>query len=574
MSGALLYLTTRSFTNRLRDKASQLRNPRYALAFVLGAGFLWLIFGRHDPTPPADRSLTARHRELAMAILVSWAVAWTWLFGSSRVALAFSAAEAEFLFASPVARRSLINFKLFHAQGRVLWSTLIWALLLAPAGLGAAAGMHAAGIWVMLSTLQLHRVGASFFRAGMREHGATGIRRRLPTLLILAALTVAVVGVVATAAPGLVGAFPRGGSALLAALDAALARPVAHALLAPFRLLVRAGTVEEPRAWLHAMGPALAILLAHYLWVVRSDAAFEEAAAEAAFQRATRLASRGTTAGPIAPGSPPSAPPFGLAPLGRPAVAIYWKNLTAVMRTARIRKVAIAFALGAAALGLLSLQQGGPIPSAIGALCGTWAAFSIALGPQWVRNDLRTDLLHLELLRSYPVSGAEILAAEAAAAATVLTLVQLMLVGLAYCALLGDPTMPLSIRSRSIGVVAAAVVLPAINYVGLLLLNGGALLFPAWVRIGPTRASGVEGLGQNALSMVVYALVLLVVLVPALIAGGAAGWPLRHYIGEWAWIPGGLIGLAVLAAESRLLVSSLGRAFERIDIPTAGIEAA
>ena len=574
MSGALLYLTARSFANRLRARASQLRNPRYALAFLLGAAFLWLVFGRHGQAAPADRSLTARHRELAMAILASWALAWTWLFGSSRVALTFSAAEAEFLFASPVARRSLINFKLFHAQGRVLWSTLIWALLLAPGELGAATAMHAAGLWVMLSTLQLHRVGASFFRAGVREHGASGLQRRIPTLLILIALTVTVAGVVAGAVPGLLRALPEGGKAMLAALEAAAARPVAHALLAPFRLLVRAAVTEEPQAWLRAMGPALAILFAHYLWVLRSDAAFEASAAEAAFEHATRLASRGAGGRPAAAGVPRSAPPFRLAPVGRPAVAVYWKNLTAVMRTARIRKVALSFAVGAAALGFLSLQQSGPLTAAIGALSGTWAIFSIALGPQWVRNDLRTDLQHLELLRSYPVSGAAILAAEAAAAATVLTLVQLILIGLAYCALLGDPTLPLSIGARSIAVLAAAVVLPAVNYIGLLLLNGGALLFPAWVRLGPTRASGVEGLGQNALSMVVYAAALLVVLIPALAAAGAAGWPLRHIIGEWAWIPGGLVGLVVLAVESRLLLGPLGRALERIDIPTAGIESA
>ena len=490
MSGALFYLTARSFTNRLRARASQLRNPRYALAFVLGAIFLWLIFGRHGATPPADRSITARHRELVMAILVSWAVAWTWLFGSSRIALAFSAAEAEFLFASPVARRSLVNFKLFHAQGRVLWSTLIWALLLAPVGPGAA-GMHAAGLWVMLSTLQMHRLGASFFRAGVREHGATGLRRRLPTLLIVSAVSLAAGGVVVSAVPGLLGAFEGGGSALLAALDAAAARPLAHALLAPFRLVVRAVTAEEPGVWIRALLPALAILVAHYLWVIRSDAAFEESAAEAAFLRAARLASRRDAAGPATPGSPPSPPPFRLAPLGRPAVAIYWKNLTAVMRRARIRKVAIGFALGAMTLAILSLRQSGPIASTIGALTGTWAMFSIALGPQWVRNDLRTDLQHLELLRSYPVRGADIVAAEAAAAATVLTLVQFILIGLAYCALLGDPTVPLSIRSRSVALLAAAALLPAVNYVGLLLLNGAALLFPAWVRIGPTRASGV-----------------------------------------------------------------------------------
>jgi hypothetical protein len=573
VNGALLYLTTRGFANRLRSRASQLRNPRYAVAFVLGAIFLWLVFGRHQPPGPTDSSVTARHRELVMAILVSWAVAWTWLFGSTRVALAFSAAEAEFLFASPVARRSLVNFKLFHAQGRVLWSTLIWALLLAPAALGPALWMHAAGLWVMLSTLQLHRIGASFFRAGVREHGTSGVRRRLPALAIVTTVALAAGAVVWSAVPGLLEAVRGGGDALLPAFDAAAARPVAHALLTPFRLLVRSATVEEPRAWLRAIVPALAVLLAHYVWVIRSDAAFEESAAEAAFRRAARLAARGG-AGPVAAGAPPSAPPFRLARVGRPAVAIYWKNVTAVMRAARIRKVAAGFLLGAAALAALSLHQTGAIPSAIGALTATWAVFSIALGPQWVRNDLRTDLQHLELLRSYPLSGAEIVAAEAAAAATVLTLVQLILIGVAYAAFLGDPTVPLSIASRSVALLVAAVVLPAVNYLGLLLLNGGALLFPAWIRLGPTRASGVEGLGQNMLSMVVYALALLVALTPALIAGAAAGWPLRRLIGEWAWLPGGLVGLAVLAGESRLLLRPLGRAFERIDIPTAGIEAA
>jgi hypothetical protein len=153
MSGALLYLTSRSLSNRLRLKAAQLRNPRYAVAFVLGAALLWLFIGRRQAAPAGSGASVAQHRELVMAILASWAVLWTWTFGSRRLALTFSLPEVDFLFTSPVSRRALIRFKLFHAQGRVLWTTLIWTLVLSRAGPVALAPLHAIAAWALLSTL-------------------------------------------------------------------------------------------------------------------------------------------------------------------------------------------------------------------------------------------------------------------------------------------------------------------------------------------------------------------------------------------------------------------------------------
>jgi hypothetical protein len=571
MTHALTFLTSRTVFNRVRLKASRLRNPRYALAFVLGAALLWLILARRQPEPVASAGAVGRHRELVMAILASWAVAWTWMFGSRRVPLNFSLAEVDFLFPAPVPRRALIRLKLFHAQGRVLWSTLIWALLLSRGGSPALGLMHAAGVWALLSTLQLHRLGASFTRDAVIQHGRAGIARRWASLAVVLASGVAAVAIVISAAPALPAAH-GGGTAFLDALAAALDAPLARALLAPFRLLVRAVATEDARAWVRAAGPALAILAAHFIWVMHADTSFEESAADAARRRADRLQVRGTAS--AAPGRAVADPVFRLAPGGTPSFAIVWKNLIAVARADLAKRLAIGFALGMAALAVLSVQRIGRIAPVIGALAATWAIFSVLVGPQWVRNDLRTDLHRLELLRSFPLSGAEIVAAEAAASAGVLTVLQLMLAAVTWCAFLGDPASSFDPAMRLAFLVGAAVVLPAINYLGLLLLNGGALLYPAWVRIGPGRAAGVEGLGQNVLSMVAYGVALLVALSPAVTGGGVVWWALRAPLASWAWLPAGALGLIVIALECRLLVPLLGRVLERIDIPSAGIDSA
>ena len=85
----------------------------------------------------------------------------------------------------------------------------------------------------------------------------------------------------------------------------------------------------------------------HYIWVVRSDTAFEEAAAAVSLQRAQALSER-RAGRPVRRRRREITPPlFRLAPQGWPAGAILWKNLVAVTRTQRVRNVALALAVGA-----------------------------------------------------------------------------------------------------------------------------------------------------------------------------------------------------------------------------------
>lgn len=118
MLDAGLYLLSRSAWNRARRVLTRLRQPRYALAVVVGVAYLSLVLlGQRSqsgaPVPVPVMQLTGT---LLLAIL---AAKW-WLFGADRLALAFSPAEIQFLFPAPVTRAGLLGFKLLRAQFLIL----------------------------------------------------------------------------------------------------------------------------------------------------------------------------------------------------------------------------------------------------------------------------------------------------------------------------------------------------------------------------------------------------------------------------------------------------------------------
>jgi hypothetical protein len=232
--------------------------------------------------------------------------------------------------------------------------------------------------------------------------------------------------------------------------------------------------------------------------------------------------------------------------------------------------MAAAFLVGAVAAAALSFQGDGTVAEIAGWLATTWAALSLVIGPQWIRNDLRSDLLKLDLLRSYPLPGRSVVAAETAASTVVLTCMQLGLLLIAYIAFIGVPGLDPPLDLRTAVLAAAVVCLPGINFLGMLIHNGTALLFPAWVHLGSNRPGGVEALGQNMLMIVAYAALLALALaLPAAIAAGL-GILLEGSLGWWAAVPAALVLLVGIAAESAVLVRRLGRVFERME-PIAGI---
>ncbi|MDQ6887837.1 MAG: putative ABC exporter domain-containing protein, partial [Gemmatimonadota bacterium] len=206
MTGIFWYLASRSISNRIRRQLSRLRQPRYALVMAFGLLYFWSVFWRPGG---ANRSMIASSQSaptlsLIMAVGLALLVISWWLIGTDRHALAFTPAEVQFLFPAPLSRRSLIQYKLLRAQSQVLLSTVVWVVLLGRGGeRGLAALPRALGLWTLLSTISLHRIGASLVRSSAAEHGRSGLRRSALPLVLAGAAALALAGSVVAAIPAL-----------------------------------------------------------------------------------------------------------------------------------------------------------------------------------------------------------------------------------------------------------------------------------------------------------------------------------------------------------------------------------
>jgi hypothetical protein len=564
---ALGYLLGITFRNRVARQLGRLRQPRYALGLLAGLAYLYLFTRNHaagSRTSPAPSVLLESGLAFGLLAMVSW----SWIYSSDHRALAYTTSEVALLFPAPVTRRALLNYKLARSQGLLLLNTAIWLLILHRGETTLVLPFRALALWCLFTTLHLHRLAASLTRISLLQHGRYGLRQhRLASGLVL--LAGGLVLVAALQAGNRALAAPPG-TAVPALLERALAAPLLVIVLAPFRLLAEPVSSISPAAWARAIPWALGLLAAHYVWVVRSNAAFEEAAAEASFARARLLAARRSGSAPAITAGSASPPLVRLAPAGAPAAALLWKNVTMLLRRGRLRTWSlIAFAL---ALTLVVASRGLPTAAeTAGIMLLVWSGFFFAIGPQWIRNDLRTDLAHLEVLRSFPLRPDAVVRAEAAASALLLSLSQLTLLLLGALALSATSLDALPGRIRWALAAGALVLLPAINFAGMMLQNGAALLFPGWVRVGAPRG-GVETLGQGMLSAMAYLLLLALLLVFPLVGGGGLALFLDPVAGPWSLIPGAVAAAGILTGEAWLLSLWLGAAYERLDPPSAGVQ--
>ena len=142
---------------------------------LLGVAYLWAVSARQRPPSGGPPDVSPAAVEMLAAVGVTLILLYTWLFGSDRRALAFSRAEVTWLFPAPVTRAQLIRYKLLRGQFVVLFNVLLWTFLLSR-DLTGGSWRRAAAIWVLLTTLSLHRLGAALLKASLWEHGAVAVR--------------------------------------------------------------------------------------------------------------------------------------------------------------------------------------------------------------------------------------------------------------------------------------------------------------------------------------------------------------------------------------------------------------
>ena len=569
MIRASLYITICSARNRMRVRLRRLREPRYLLGGVVGVAYVYFsIFGRRRGRSTAARgagraagtvspSLAAFASAgpalgglalLALTVLV-------WILPGSSGLLTFSEAEIQFLFPAPVPRRQLLIHRMLRSQIGLLFAAVVVGVM-TPSAAGFTRLRVSIAVWLLLVTAKVYFAGVSLARAKLAS--AQALARKVAWIPI-AVLGSAVAIVVLSMTQAFAGAPPTSPIDLFGRINDVAGHGAARVVLWPFMALARPIFAEWPGPYLVSLVIAALVLAATVAWVLHSDQAFEDAAAAAAERRAAETKQTRASYSVRSGG-------WSLAAAGRPEVAFAWKGATQTLRLvdrrSLVRIVALLFSLMAVSA---VLGRGNGLAATVGVFATIGAVAAILFLPQVLRIDMRQDLEHLELLKTWPVAPAAVIRGELlwpgaliTACAWALLAIALVMSGTIFNRVAWSWRV-----SAAAGVVIAA---PALVFAQLLIHNGVAIIFPAWVPLGNQRPRGLEAMGQRLIMLAGTWLLLAAVALPAAAAGGIVWFALRWLIGSAALVPAALAGAAVMGIEVLLATEALGPAYERIDI--------
>jgi ABC-2 type transport system permease protein len=575
MISALLYLQYHSIKNRTVMRIKRLKQPKYLFgAAVGGLYFYWYFFRTFFGTPTRGHpfALLSSPENLALfeslgSLMLLVPLCLAWIIPHQRAALTFTEAEVAFLFPAPISRRTLIHFKLIRSQTAILFTTLL--LTLVTRRFGGHIWIRAAGWWLIFSIVNLHLLGSSFAGSKLLDRGISTWQRRMG---ILALAVVVIGGVIIWCRQTLPAFDPSKFTNLETVRDYAqqvlTTGPVPY-LLFPLRLVVRPFLAPDALAFLSALGPALAVLLLHYAWVVRSNVAFEEASVQASQKLAERItAVRAGNWQAARKKSRSKRTPFTLRPTGPPAVALLWKNLISAGQafTLRIWIILTVSAL-IMSFGVTHGNGAAGLRPALGLVAFMLMLWSLLIGVQLLRMDFRQDLPLADLLKTYPLPGWQLALGELLAPAAILTCIQWLLL----VVILG-----MFWQTRGLGLgqperlglgFGVALILPLLNLIILEIPNAAALAFPAWFQSGRGGAQGIEATGQRLIFMLGQLLGIFVALIPAAALFAGVFFAGRLLFSAAIVIPIASIAAAmVLAVEAALGIVLLGWLFNRFDV--------
>jgi len=604
---ALFYLRAVSLKNRIATAAQRLRQPKYLVSSVAGLAYFYFFFlrrmriptGGPSQMPVAAEAVTTLCAALLLLVLfLRTAVAWN--AASAEARLRFSEPEVAFLFAAPLGRRRLIHFHLLSSQLMILLSSVVitigfnrWSFL------GGNAVTHALGWWIILSTYSLYGNALAFLSARLQQRfGPSVCRKALSLLAVGAVLLVRRFWTTAEPPPDFVsGAAAAGFADYLAHWIEIAVHPV---VLYPFAAVVAPFAAATARGFLMALGPALLLPAVCYAAVLGLEVPFREGSLASAQKRGEFLAARragASTGARSARKLKARKAPFVLTGRGRPEIAFLWKNLISIQSWFNWRVVPILLVMGAFFISSASrnFHRGGGGLGAAGGGIGLYAPlvlgaaafggfYVMLLGPQLLRQDLRSDLLNADLLKAYPLAGWQIVFGQMLTPAMILAaLLWCFVLAFGWVEFCGfGPALAFTTGTRLTLLLCVAAAVPPVVLLQLVIPNAAALLFPAWHQSSRSRAGGVEAIGQRLIFTFGQFIMVVVALLPAIIIAGlivwaSAGWsyllaapetrdaadPASHVV---ALLIATLCGLVIVSGEVWVGLWWLGRRFDRLDI--------
>jgi ABC-2 type transport system permease protein len=573
MLSASFYIVICSARNRLRVRLRRLREPRYLVGAIVGVAYIYFSFfarfrasraaaarrrGRpgQGQLPAALTTLMASGPALGgLALMAVAAASWALPFDSGL--LEFSDPEVQFLFPAPVSRRSLLVHRMLRSQLGMLFSAMVIGVASGASLSGYARLRLSVASWLLLVTARIYFTGVTLARVRL---GSRDARSRRVAWLPIGVMTAALAAVGVALARAYAQAPPTGVLDTLALVGPASQTGVAAVVLWPFMALTRPLFAAWPQPYLVALGGAALVLTAMGVWVLKSDEAFQEAAAGVLERRGQETAKKGASTYRV------GSTGWTLAPLGRPETAFAWKAAMQTLRTVDKRTLArIAAILVALTMVAVSMGRANGFASVLGVFSLVGTLFAILMAPQVIRIDLRQDLQHLELLKTWPVKAAAVVRGEllwpgvviSAGAWTMLTVAMF---------LSGTVLTHVTLGLRLAGGAAIAIVAPSLVFAQLTIHNAVALAFPAWVPLGNQRPRGLDAMGQRLIMLGGTWLLLVLAALPGAVAAGIVWFALAYFIGSAALVPAAVVCASILAMEVLLATEALGPAYERLDV--------
>jgi ABC-2 type transport system permease protein len=552
MIGVLARLQWMTLRGRVVRSIRLLRQPKYLVGSIVGLAWIGVSIlrpmlhshvsiGAAPWTANVSSSTPAFHRIAALVVTVLLPLPWLLPWG--RLGLPFREAELTMLLQAPLTRREVIQYGLLKSELGVVFGALIMSRF-AGGGGSFAWLLGFLGTWIVFEFWHLNGKWRGLFNLRQTELTAAVARGRRLFLTIgllgfYALLLAALVPFASRAAAAWHGADYRQVMASLAALEWP---PLLVAVLTPAWWLTAPMFAAGGMAFAAAAVPTVVMVLAQRELVLRSRARFEESALEHAKTQETKrsparrlraLSSRAR-----------SRRPFDLNRPGRPEAAVVWKN---AMRVSRVPWGRVAF--GAAAL----LVSAAVLPAILrlpALTYGLLAAFGGVLtvllpllgGMVW-NNDLRGELGHIELVRTWPVSAQAFMLAEVVAPALLSLFGSTFGAGLVLTslfgsrlrqALTGEPAalllLPRAGEFLGVGTELAAVLMfvslvpvaAAASFLSSALQNLAVVLMPAWMAQGADRNKGVAAIGQRLVFSSALGLAFMLALIPSALLVGTA----------------------------------------------------
>ena len=565
---ASLYIVVCSARNRLRVRLRRLREPRYLIGAIVGAAYIYFSFfarlrssrgaaGRARPAlPAAFDALLAAAPAFTGLILMTVATG-AWLFPVESGLLEFSDAEMQFLFPAPVSRRQLLVHRMLRSQIGMLFGAVVIGLA-SPSAIGFSRVRISISVWVLLVTGKIYFTGVTLARARLRG-GSARMRRIawLPVAVMVGALAIVGLAIMSEVQH----AMPAGPGDVVLLLGRVAATGASHLVLWPFMALTRPLFSEWPQPYLTNLALAVVVMAAIAAWVLLSDEAFQEAVSDAAERRSQqperkkgqatyKVRSTGWT----------------LAPIGRAETVFAWKAAMQTLRMVDRRALArVVFIVIALTIVAASAGRANGIASLFGAFALAGTVFAILLAPQVIRIDMRQDLRHLELLKTWPVKASAVVRGELLWPGAAITAAAWSM--LAIAAFLSE-IMFSELRGslRMGGAAAIAIVTPALVYAQLTIHNAVALIFPAWVPLGNQRPRGLDAMGQRLIMLGGTWILLILSVLPGALAGAIVWFALQRFAGAAALVPAALVCAVIVGVEVLLATEAIGPAYDRLDI--------